>query len=172
MAGFDYSSKSSRAEEGAPAQLNSVMYLPEMDHVGIIVKDADKAAMDMETRFGAKIINRETIEFPKVIYKGNRLSYSAYFVFVDMGNTKIGFIQPDFNVPSPYLDILNEKGEYAHHFCFLVKSTQEYIEKFRVDNPGMRIIAEAQAQSAKGGDMVYIEGVIPGILIELATLIE
>lgn len=153
-------------------EITEIKFFPNIDHIGIIVHQADKEAENLEQRFGAKIIHRQTIRFDQVIYKGDTLSYEAYFVFADLGNMKIEYIQPDLNTPSPYLDILNEKGAHAHHLCFLVESLEEYVAKVRKDNPGFKIIAEVWAKPGKGGAMIYAEGVIPGTLVELATLLE
>jgi hypothetical protein len=147
-----------------------VAYLPVMDHVGIIVRDADKEADKLVANFGATIKNKVTMDFPIVIYRGNTLSYSAYFVFVNMGNATIEYIQPDMTVPSPYLDILNKEGESAHHLCFLVENIKEHLDKFALNSPKMEVVVDVQVPTGKGGDMVYVKNVIPGTLIELATL--
>lgn len=161
------------AKEGTIAgQPASVAYLPAIDHVGIVVKDADKEADRLASNFGVPITNKQTMHFPRVTYKGDTLSYSAYFVFVNMGNMMIELIQPDPDVPSPYRDILDEKGEYAHHLCFLVEDIGEHIEAFAEKNPEMKIVVEAQAEAESGGKMVYVKGIIPGTLVELATLPE
>lgn len=143
-------------------------FFPTVDHVGIVVADADGEAEKLRAGFGAQIVNKVTIDFPEAAYKGGTLAYSAYFVFVDLGNVKIEFIQPEADKPSPYLDFLTERGNQAHHLAFLVENAEERLQKLQESNPGIEVVVRAKAGTGDGGRMVYVEGAISGILVELA----
>lgn len=49
---------------------------------------------------------------------------------------------------------------------------REALAGFGSRNPAIEVVVQARADVAKGGEMVYVEGLIPGILVELAAPLE
>lgn len=162
-----------RAQDGGGAslagQIPASAFFPTVDHVGFIVADADAEAEKLRAAFGAKIVNTVTLDFPVARYDDRDLAYSAYFVFVDLGNVKVEFIQPEADKPSPYLDFLNKNGNAVHHLAFLVEDVDAKLRELHAANPEINVVVRAKAGEGEGGQMVYVEGVIPGILVELAA---
>src|SRR3712207_675134 len=91
---------------------------PNLNHVGVVVRDIDQAERDNSNRFGLSAIARRfTLHIENALYQGKTVSFSAEFGFVELGNTMLELIQPLGNDLSPYLDALQERGGGAntHH---------------------------------------------------------
>lgn len=140
---------------------------PNLNHVGVVVENISKAGRDDSNRFGlGNIAGRNTLHVEDALYRGKKVSFSAEFGFIDLGNTSIELIQPIGTGPSPYFDTLHEKGESTHHLAFVVSSIDEHLKRAGSVPPAPRIILDAKLHRGVGR-FVYIEGLVHGVLIEL-----
>src|SRR3954467_7144852 len=108
-----------------PANLEAIVY-PKLNHVGIVVGNMDQADRDAASRFGLPgIARRETLRFVDALYRGTRISFAADFGYVELDNTSLELIQPIGSGPSPYQDVLDERGESMHHLAYVVPSIEQ-----------------------------------------------
>jgi catechol 2,3-dioxygenase-like lactoylglutathione lyase family enzyme len=143
---------------------------PNLNHVGVVVRDIDKAERDNSNRFGLSAIARRfTLHIENALYQGKTVTFSAEFGFVELGNTMLELIQPLGNDPSPYLDALQERGglENTHHLAYLVPSIDEHLEMARKSNDApVSVLFDAKLPDWMGR-YVYVDGLVHGVLIEL-----
>ena len=78
-----------------------------VDHIGLVVRDADAAAAYYIRELGLPMIHDEVL-----------LDHSARLVWIDGGNVLIQLVQPIG--AGPVADFLDERGEGLHHLCFSV----------------------------------------------------
>ncbi len=88
--------------------------MQEIDHVAVIVQDADRSAQYYFDHFGLVLINDEQLVEPKV-----RL------VHLKAGDVFLQLVQP--TGPGPLMDDLNRLGESLHHVCFRVPQIDEFV---------------------------------------------
>ena len=63
---------------------------PNLNHVGIVVRDIDQAGLDNSNRFGlSDIARRFTLHIENVLYRGKTVTFSAEFAFIELGNTTV-----------------------------------------------------------------------------------
>jgi hypothetical protein len=141
--------------------------IPDLHHVGVIVRDMDAAARDNVARFGlGGLVRRSTMRFENAIYRGERITYSAEFAFHDLGNTTIELIQPLGGDRSPYLDALEASGECTHHLACFVPSIDAHLAAARLRNPALAVLVESATPDG-AIRFVYVEGLVRGVLMEL-----
>ncbi len=142
---------------------------PNLNHVGVVVRDIDQAARDNSNHFGLSAIARRfTLHIENALYQGKTVSFSAEFGFIELGNTMLELIQPLGNDPSPYLDALQESGgeENIHHLAYLVPSIDEHLEMARKSNAPLSVLFDAKLPDWMGR-YVYVDRLVHGVLIEL-----
>jgi methylmalonyl-CoA/ethylmalonyl-CoA epimerase len=147
---------------------------PNLNHVGVVVRDIDQAARDNSNRFGLSAIARRfTLHIENALYRGKTISFSAEFGFIELGNTMLELIQPLGKDPSPYLDALQERGgeENIHHLAYLVPSIDEHLEMARKSNTPLSALFDAKLPDWMGR-YVYVEGLVHGVLVELMEFAE
>jgi catechol 2,3-dioxygenase-like lactoylglutathione lyase family enzyme len=141
---------------------------PNLAHIAFVVKDLDQAVHDAAARFGfdeAKVPPKTRVDVADALYRGKKVSFSADFCLVELGNTQLEFIQP-VSGPSPYADALKGKASAVlHHAAFVVPSIDEQLARARQQNPALTVVLDAKLAQA---DLryVYVDGVLPGILVE------
>jgi hypothetical protein len=143
---------------------------PNLNHVGVVVRDIDQAERDNSNRFGlSAIASRFKLHIENALYRGKTVTFSAEFGFVELGNTMLELIQPLGNDPSPYLDALQDRGgggDNVHHLAYLVPSIDEHLEMARKSNASLSVIFDAKLPDWMGR-YVYVGGLVHGVLIEL-----
>jgi len=141
--------------------------IPNLHHVGVIVRDMDAAARDNGARFGlGGVVRRVTMRFENALYRGERITYSAEFGFQDLENTTVELIQPLGSDRSPYLDALNASGECTHHLACFVPSIDAHLAAARRANPDLAVLVESATPDG-AIRFVYVEGLVRGVLMEL-----
>jgi catechol 2,3-dioxygenase-like lactoylglutathione lyase family enzyme len=144
-----------------------VLMYPNLHHVGVIVRDMNEAGRDNSKRFGlGDVVRRMTLHLEGALYRGRRITFSAEFGFIDVGNTVIELIQPLGSDSSPYLDALEKAGEGTHHLAFVVPSIDEHLATARAANPSLSLTLDTNLPK-RMGRFVYVEGLVHGALIEL-----
>jgi catechol 2,3-dioxygenase-like lactoylglutathione lyase family enzyme len=149
-----------------PTGLEAIAY-PKLNHVGVVVANMDEADRDVTSRFGlAGIVRRATLHFADALYRGTRISFAADFGYVELGNTSLELIQPVGSDPSPYRDVLGERGESLHHLAYVVPSIEERLSTARQADAPVSIVLDGRIPDGQGR-FVYVEGLVPGALVEL-----
>jgi hypothetical protein len=152
-----------------PTGLKAIVY-PKLSHVGIVVSNMDEADGDNNSRFGLpRVVRRETLHFADAVYRGTRISFAADFGYVEMGNTSLELIQPIGDDPSPYRDVLDDRGDSVHHLAYVVPSIEQHLLAGRQADAPVSIVLDGMIPGGQGR-FVYVEGLVHGALVELLEL--
>ena len=152
-----------------PTGLEAIVY-PKLSHVGIIVGNMDEADRELAARFGLpRVVRRATLYFEDAMYRGARISFGADFGYVEMGNTSLELIQPIGNEASPYREIVDQRGASVHHLAYVVPSIEQRLFTARAAGAPVSLVLDGKIPDGQGR-FVYVEGLIPGTLVELLEL--
>jgi len=130
-----------------------------LDHIGIAVKDLDKAKKTWQKLLGTPCFKEETVESEKVV--------TAFF---QAGESKIELLgaAEEGSVIEKYVE---KRGEGLHHIAFEVEDINE--ELTRLKENGFTLLNE---QPKKGADNKLIAFVHPknntGVLVEICQSIK
>ncbi len=125
---------------------------PNLHHVGVVVRDINQAGRDNTERFGlGAVVRRTTLHVENALYRGKRVTYSAEFGFIDLGNAVIELIQPVGSEPSPYFDALNERGDNTHHLAYVIPSIEQHLEAARNVNASPSLLLDASLPAGTAG---------------------
>jgi methylmalonyl-CoA/ethylmalonyl-CoA epimerase len=125
-----------------------------LDHLAIVVPDAEEALMVWRDRLGFRVLFQETVN-----------NGSTLLVHIDLGNTHLQLVQP-LTGDHPLSRWLEQHGPGLHHFCLAVENVDE-IGKELADlgiEPG-----EPQPhQGTQGKRALFLEkSSTGGVLVEL-----
>lgn len=90
--------------------------IEKIDHIGIVVKDLEKAMKIYSEAFGLET---------SLVEQMNELNLKLAFIPVSEG--MVEFIEP--TGPGAYDDFLKEHGEGLHHICFKVTDIDKDLKK-------------------------------------------
>ena len=117
--------------------------IPEyIEHIGIAVKNLDKAIEYYEKVLGLKCYAVEEIKDQKV--------KTAFF---KIGQTKIELLE-SMDPAGPIGKFIEKRGEGVHHIAFNVKSLPEKLKE--VANKGIQLIDEVPKKGAEGLDIAFL----------------
>ncbi len=133
--------------------------MKKIEHIGIAVKDLEKAEKVYKALLGKSPYKREEVTSEKVITS-----------FFQVGPNKIELLAST-SVDGVISKYIEKKGEGIHHIAFKVKDIRK--EMKRLASKGFRILNE---EPKKGADNKWVCFVHPkdthGVLIELCQDIE
>ena len=128
--------------------------MEKLEHIGIAVKDIDKANITF-----AQLLGRTHYKIEEVESEGVRTS------FFELGGVKIELLEPTRD-DSPIAKFIAKKGEGIHHLAFEVENIRQSIEEYK--QQGFQVLNE---EPKKGADNKMISFLHPkstaGVLIEL-----
>ena len=84
-----------------------------LDHIAIVVPDAEEALKTWRDRFGFQELFRETVN-----------GGTTLLVHLDLGSTQLQLVQP-LTTGHPLQKWLEQHGPGLHHFCLAVDSISE-----------------------------------------------
>lgn len=117
--------------------------IKEMEHVGIVVRDMDKALWFYREMLGLKI--KKVEEIP---------ARNIKVAFIDAGTCEIELLQPT-HPDAPIAKHLEENGEGIHHFCLLVEGIDGLMSELK--SKGVKFIDEKPRPGAGGGRIAFID---------------
>jgi methylmalonyl-CoA/ethylmalonyl-CoA epimerase len=127
--------------------------IEKIDHIGIAVKDLEKAC-DAFDKLGIKVAGKEDVKEQKV-----------KIAFLPVDDSELELLEstsPD----SPITKFIEKKGEGIHHIAFKVKNIDKILEKLK--KKGVRLIDEKSRYGAGGAKIAFLHPKSTnGILIEL-----
>ncbi|MEO0069455.1 MAG: methylmalonyl-CoA epimerase [candidate division WOR-3 bacterium] len=127
-------------------------------HIAIAVNNVDDAAKFYTENLGLKMEGKENVPHRKVTVG-----------FIQIGETKIEFVQPDAS-DAPVAKFLAERGPGLHHICFEVDDIDA--EFRRLKDAGVKIIDPEPQKGAAGTKTFFIHPKSTnGVLIELSQRI-
>ncbi len=118
------------------------MELTHIEHIGIAVKDLDKAIEYYEKVLGIKCYAIEEVKDQKV--------KTAFF---KIGQTKIELLQST-DPEGPVGKFITKKGEGIHHMAFAVKNIEQALKEAKVK--GIRLIDSKLRRGAEGLDIAFL----------------
>jgi len=128
--------------------------MEKLEHIGIAVKDMDKANNTF-----AKLLGRTHYKIEDVESEGVRTS------FFEIGGVKIEFLEATRD-DSPIAKFIEKRGEGIHHLAFQVENLRESIKEYK--EQGFQVLNE---EPKKGADNKMICFLHPkstsGVLVEL-----
>lgn len=129
-----------RTEAGYPVR--------RIDHIGVVVRDAQAAAQAWVDRFGLRLMGTADV-----------LDGSVRLVYLDAGDTTLQLVQP--LSPGILTKHLEQRGEGLHHLCFLVDDVREAAWSLGGD-PRPYVY-----RGGRGADVCFVDPTPCGVLIEL-----
>ena len=117
--------------------------IPEyIEHIGIAVKNLEKAISYYENILGLKCYSVEEIKDQKV--------KTAFF---KIGQTKIELLE-SIDPAGPIGKFIEKRGEGVHHIAFSVKNLPERLKE--VADKGIQLIDETPKNGAEGLDIAFL----------------
>ncbi|MAW30317.1 MAG: methylmalonyl-CoA epimerase [Candidatus Marinimicrobia bacterium] len=133
--------------------------MKKIEHLGIAVKDIDKA----NKRF-AKIFGKEHYKIEKVETEGVITS------FFQIGSNKIELVAPT-SESSPIYKFLTNRKEGMHHVAFEVDDI--YFEMLRIKKEGIRLLNDKPKNGADNKLICFLHpSDTNGVLIELTQTVR
>lgn len=130
-----------------------------IDHIGIAVKDLEKAIKTYETLLNTSCYKREVVEEQKV-----------ETAFLQTGESKVellGATEPDSVIASH----VEKRGEGLHHVAFEVENIEEEME--RLTNEGFRLLSDTPKAGADNKKIVFLHPKDSnGVLVELCQSVK
>ncbi len=142
--------------------------LPELFHIGWVVRDCAAAQRELSARLGAGpflSVGEET-RFDKALVHGKPTPFSLKIAFGALGGVLLELLEP-LDDRSPHAEFLAERGEGMHHLAFLVTDFDEQLAAARGADPATRLLIDG---TGPGNPVrwVYIDGgTARGTVIEL-----
>ncbi len=118
------------------------MELTHIEHIGIAVKDLNKAIRYYEKVLGVRCYAIEEVKDQKV--------KTAFF---KVGQTKIELLEST-DPESPVGKFIEKKGEGIHHLAFAVKNITQALEE--AESKGVRLIDRKPRSGAEGLDIAFL----------------
>lgn len=113
-----------------------------IEHIGIAVKELDKAIEYYENVLGLKCYAIEEVKDQKV--------KTAFFM---VGQTKIELLEST-EADGPIGKFIEKKGEGIHHIAFAVKGLQDKLNE--VENKGIQLIDKSPRKGAEGLNIAFL----------------
>jgi methylmalonyl-CoA/ethylmalonyl-CoA epimerase len=127
-----------------------------LDHVGIVVADADVGATSLRESLGLEVEHDERLSAlgVRLVYLSCRSTHSS----LDEPSPTIQLVQPIG--PGPVADHLAEHGEGLHHVCFSVTVLEAALRRAGEDSPRPFL-------GGKGKRACFLTRKAAGALVEL-----
>ena len=128
--------------------------LTKIDHIAIIVKDADEALKLYSEMFGFEVVER--VDGPRGEFKA---------VLVRVGDITIEFLQPLTSTGS-YARFLEERGGGLHHVSFATNNIEKELKALKAQ--GRRLINEVPMSPVPSTKVAFIHpSAAENVLVEL-----
>ena len=106
--------------------IREALNLPEVDQIGFVVKDLDKALAHYEPLFGPfTVMDATDMEWD---YRGTQEMSSLKIAFAKSGNVEIELIEWIAG-KTPHKEFLDAGHEGMHHLRFIVDNVEEKVEE-------------------------------------------
>ena len=122
----------------------SAVRLPEIFHVGWVVRDCDAAVNDLRTRLGAgpfASVGGESRRFDNTLVHGKPVPFALKIAFAVLGGIRLELLEPlDGN--SPHAEFLAARGEGLHHMAYLVADFDAQLAAIRAADPSAELLID------------------------------
>jgi Glyoxalase/Bleomycin resistance protein/Dioxygenase superfamily len=141
--------------------------LPELFHIGWVVRDCRAAEERMIRELGAGPFRAVgQVHFDHTLVRGTPLPVQLNISFGVLGKVIVELLEP-LDDRSPHAEFLAEHGEGLHHLAYLVADFDRQLAGARAATPPMKLLIDG---TGPGNPVrwVYLEaGAAPGAVIEL-----
>jgi methylmalonyl-CoA/ethylmalonyl-CoA epimerase len=140
--------------------------LPELFHIGWVVRDCAAAQRELSARLGAgPFVSAERL-FDKALVHGKPTPFSLRVAFGALGGVLLELLEP-LDDKSPHAEFLDSHGEGMHHLAYLVPDFDEQLAAVRAARPEAELLIDG---TGPGNPVrwVYVDGgAVHGTVIEL-----
>ena len=115
--------------------------LPDLFHVGWVVRDCAAAQKELSARLGAGPFRSagEQTRFDGVFVHGKQTSFALRIAFGALGGVLLELLEP-LDDRSPHAEFLASHGEGLHHLAFLVADFDEQLAAVRGPSPAELLV--------------------------------
>ena len=110
----------------AEEQCNAKVVLPEVNQIGIVVEDLDKAVQFYSTVFGWGPFYVVEAELKGVKYRGKPTTFKIKSATANSGQVQLSIVQI-LEGDTIHTELLRRKGEGLSHLCFFVTDLDDKI---------------------------------------------
>ncbi|MEJ5978850.1 VOC family protein [Novosphingobium sp. PS1R-30] len=137
--------------------------LPPVHHVGLVVKDCERALAKLSYAMGFGAAYRFEGNFADAVLANGDKGLHLRGAFVWMNNTALEIVEP-VDDRSPHHEFLADHGEGLHHLAFWVDSVAGEIAAMRAGGADARILVDG---TGPGNEVpwCYVEGDMMGAAI-------
>ena len=141
--------------------------LPELFHIGWVVRDCAAAQRELSARLGAgPFVSPGERLFDRALVHGEPVPFSLRVAFGALGGVLLELLEP-LDDKSPHAEFLDSHGEGMHHLAYLVPDFDEQLAAVRAARPEAELLIDG---TAPGNPVrwVYVDGgAVRGTVIEL-----
>lgn len=142
--------------------------LPELFHVGWVVRDCAVAQAELAARLGAGpfISAGNVARFESTLVHGKPVPFALKIAFGALGGVLLELLEPlDGN--SPHAEFLAQRGEGLHHMAYLVPDFDAQLAAIRAADPATELLIDGR-RPGNPFRWVYLDGTASrGTVIEL-----
>lgn len=152
-----------RPEGGCTGVRKDGTGMPPVHHVGLVVRDCERALAKLSYAMGFGPAYRFEGNFPEAVLANGEKGLSLRGAFVWMNNTALEIVEP-VDDRSPHHAFLNDHGEGLHHLAFWVDSVADEIAAMRAGGAQVQVLVDG---TGPGNDVpwCYVEGDMVGASI-------
>jgi Glyoxalase/Bleomycin resistance protein/Dioxygenase superfamily len=116
--------------------------LPELFHIGWVVRDCAAAQEELSARLGAgPFLSVGEARFDQALVHGKPTTFSLEIAFGVLGGVLIELLEP-LDDRSPHAAFLAERGEGMHHLAYLVADFDEQVAAVRTADPETEFVID------------------------------
>jgi methylmalonyl-CoA/ethylmalonyl-CoA epimerase len=116
--------------------------LPELFHIGWVVRDCAAAQQELTERLGAgPFLNAGDMRFDQVLVHGKPVPVCLKIAFGPLGGVLLELLEP-LDDHSPHAEFLRTRGEGMHHAAFLVPDFDDQLAAIRAADPAATLLID------------------------------
>lgn len=135
----------------------SLPRLPELFHIGWVVRDCVAAQQELSARLGVgPWVSFGDVRFDQALVHGKPTAFTLKIAFGALGGVRLELLQPLDDL-SPHAEFLNTRGEGMQHLAYLVEDFDEQLTAVREADPAAYLLIDGTGP-ANPVRWVYVDG--------------
>jgi methylmalonyl-CoA/ethylmalonyl-CoA epimerase len=132
--------------------------LPELFHIGWVVRDCAAAQQELAARLGAGpfLSMGEESVFDQTLVHGKPVPFALKIAMGQLGGVLLELLQP-LDDRSPHAEFLKERGEGMHHLAYVVADFDDQLAAMRAADPAAELLVDGTGP-ANPFRWVYVSG--------------
>ena len=116
--------------------------LPELFHIGWVVRDCAAAQEELSARLGAgPFVSIGDTTFDQALVHGKPTSFTLKIAFGALGGVLLELLEP-LDDRSPHAEFLSERGEGMQHLAYLVPDFDDQLAAVRAADPAANLLID------------------------------